>query len=80
MRKKNRKRKPKPKPYKTNSRLIKSLLILQGYSIKNLARLWGITPEYLSYIINGDRTGYKYRKKLAEILGRPEEELFPKED
>lgn len=68
----------KVKPYKTNARLIRALLILKGFKAKDLAKQWGIHEKYLSYIINGSRAGYKYRKKLAEVLGVPEEELFPK--
>jgi len=70
-----------PKIYKPNTRLIKSLFVLKGIEQNKLAKELGITKQYLSNIINGQRKAKEIRKKIAELLGMPYETLwFDKED
>jgi len=70
-----------PKIYKPNTRLIRSLFVLRGIEQNNLAEELGITKQYLSYIINGQRKATEIRKKIAELLSMPYETLWlDKED
>lgn len=70
-----------PKIYKPNTRLIRSLFVLKGIEQNKLAEELGVTKQYLSYIINGQRKGAEIRKKIAELLSMPYEALWlDKED
>jgi transcriptional regulator with XRE-family HTH domain len=62
--------------HKVNTRLIKSLLILRGIDITELAKDLGISIQYLSYILHGKRKGKRIRKKIADLLGMPYETLW----
>jgi DNA-binding Xre family transcriptional regulator len=62
--------------YKTNARLIKSLLVLRGVKFVDLARQFGITKQYLWYVIHGRRKGERIRKKLVEFLGMSYDQLW----
>jgi transcriptional regulator with XRE-family HTH domain len=65
-----------PKIYKPNTRLIRSLFFLRGIEQNKLAKELGITKQYLSYIINGQRKATEIRKKIVELLGMPYETLW----
>jgi transcriptional regulator with XRE-family HTH domain len=70
-----------PKIYKPNTRLIRSLFILKGIKQNELAKELGVTEQYLSYVINGQRKAIQIRKKIAELLNMPYETLWlDKED
>jgi transcriptional regulator with XRE-family HTH domain len=62
--------------YKTNARLIKSLLVLRGVKLVDLAKEFGITKQYLWYVIHGRRKGERIREKLVEFLGMPYDQLW----
>jgi len=62
--------------YKTNARLIKSLLVLRGVKLVSLAKEFGITKQYLWYVIHGRRKGERIREKLVEFLGMPYDQLW----
>lgn len=70
-----------PKKYHPNTRLINSMLVLMGIRHADLAKSIGITRQYLTYVIHGQRKGERIRKKIAELLGMPYATLwFDKED
>jgi transcriptional regulator with XRE-family HTH domain len=71
-----KKRNIKKPRYKTNARLIKSLLVLRGVKLVDLAKEFGITKQYLWYVIHGRRKGEKIRKKISQFLGMPYEQLW----
>lgn len=48
---------------------IKKRLIDMGMTQKELAAMLGVKRAYISRIMYGNRTGKKYRKAIAEILG-----------
>ena len=48
---------------------IKKRLIDLGMEHGELAKRAGMSPQYLTYIINGQRSGKKYRKQIDLILG-----------
>lgn len=35
-----------------------------------------LSKQYVAFILNGQRTGYKYRKSIAKILGKTERQVF----
>ena len=49
-------------------RQIKKRLIEREMTIKELADVLGTTPQYLSKIIHGDRSGVKYTERIRQIL------------
>jgi len=55
---------------------IKLILLLRGIPQAELARRLGVSEAYISYVVTGKRPGKEARKKIARILGVPEEELF----
>jgi lambda repressor-like predicted transcriptional regulator len=71
-----KKRNIKKPRYKTNANLIKSLLVLRGIKLVDLAREFGITKQYLWYVIHGRRKGERIRKKIAQFLGMQYEQLW----
>jgi lambda repressor-like predicted transcriptional regulator len=71
-----KKRNIKKPRYKTNARLIKSLLVLRGVKLVDLAREFGITKQYLWYVIHGRRKGERIRKEIAQFLGMSYEQLW----
>lgn len=70
----------KTKKIVTNSNKIRGLMYLRGFSVSKLAKTLGITSTYLSYVIHGDRFGYRIRKAMAEVLQVPYGELWGSED
>ncbi len=48
---------------------IKKRLIDLNMTQRDLAAMLGVNAVYLTKIMNGTRTGAKYRKQIAEILG-----------
>jgi hypothetical protein len=71
-----------------NYRYLKSLLALKGDEIElqAIARDAKASPALVSQVLRGNRKGFarngkkiaKIKKLLAEKLGKPEEELFPR--
>lgn len=47
---------------------IKKRLIDKGMTYTELADLIGTSPQYVSHIICGYRSGKKYMKKIKEVL------------
>jgi transcriptional regulator with XRE-family HTH domain len=46
-----------------------------------LARKIGFSVSQVSRVLSGQRTpNDEFRRKVAELLGKPESELFPEED
>ena len=60
-----RKRKRKLTPF---GRSVKKKSIDMGISLKDVAKEVGTSSEYLNLIMYGERKGYKYIKKIAEVL------------
>lgn len=48
---------------------VKKRLIDRGMTQAELAALLGCDEPYMSRILSGERSGKKYREKIAEILG-----------
>lgn len=58
-------------------RKIKALLAENGKTLAGVARSVGRRREYLHLIINGSRTGYKYRPVIAAACGVTVDFLWP---
>ncbi|RKX71470.1 hypothetical protein DRP53_01450 [candidate division WOR-3 bacterium] len=57
------------------------LAILRKYGTEtNFARILGISKAQLSHIIVGRAPGWNLRKKVAELLGYPQEWLFKQDE
>jgi transcriptional regulator with XRE-family HTH domain len=52
-------------------------LIDEGLSVAGMARRLGWSRIYVSYVVNGQRTGRKAQERIAEILGVPVNRAFP---
>ena len=82
------KSRPKTKDDQKRYRYIKSLLALKGdeVELQEIAREAKASPALVSQVLRGNRKGHarngkkiaKIKKLLAEKLGKPEEELFPR--
>ncbi len=48
---------------------VKKRLLDVGMTSKELARILGVDPRYVSMICTGRRSGIKYRRQIMEILG-----------
>ena len=48
--------------------MVKKKLIDKGMRQKELAEMVGCSKIYMSYIITGKKSGWKYREKINEIL------------
>lgn len=50
----------------------------QGRSARWLAKRVGVSPAYITRVVNGERTASEeFKAKAAEVLGIPERLLFP---
>lgn len=47
---------------------VRTALLEQNKSMKQLSKELGISPAYLSDIVNGNRKADHYRKQIANIL------------
>ena len=50
-------------------REIKSKLINKNMTQRELAQTLGITPQYITKILSGSRSGERYLPRIGEILG-----------
>lgn len=58
---------------------LKIELLRRGVSQRELARIMGTTPSRISRIIRGRlRLSSRDRRRIAEVLGSPASELFPR--
>ncbi len=48
---------------------IKKKAISKCITLSEVAEAAGTSPVYLSYIMYGERSGLKYRRKIGEVLG-----------
>lgn len=65
---------PEPQP-------AKAVLALRRISQKCVAAQLGVSPIHLGRVLNGwSRPSARLAKELAELLGKPVEELFRPED
>lgn len=60
-----RQRNKKPTPF---GRLVLKALIDQEMTRAALAAEVGISPQYLSYILNGTRSGKRYIEAIVQVL------------
>ena len=60
-----RQRNKRPTPF---GRLVSKALIDQDMTRAALAAEGGISPQYLSYILNGTRSGKRYIEAIAQVL------------
>ena len=51
-----------------NKRLVSKALIDRDMTRRALAAAVGISPQYLSYILNGTRSGKRYIEAIARVL------------
>lgn len=54
---------------------IRIAMVKRGWNQVTLAEHLGISPTYLSLIMNGQRSGTRIRPGIAEILGIPSRAL-----
>lgn len=55
--------------YSEMGKTIKKRLVEKNMTATELADALGTSPQYLNYILHGQRSGKKYIKKIEEILG-----------
>lgn len=58
--------------------VIKKAMLDKGITSSDLAKKIGISPTYLSKIINGHRAGYSARFKISQELDLTYEEMWDK--
>lgn len=56
---------------------IKSLLVLKGTSITEIARTAGVSREWVSLVVNGHKNSKRIRKAIAAAVGKSVEDLWP---
>lgn len=61
----------KRKDSKHFGKVIKERMIELEITQKELAELIKVHPQYISLIVNGKRSGLKYREKIRAVLGIP---------
>jgi predicted transcriptional regulator len=61
-------------------RYIKSLLSLQGITVRAIAKQLNVSQPMVSQVLTGDKKGLRIRHGIAEILGKKYEELWPREE
>lgn len=59
-----------------NRHQIMYLLLERGYTQSRIAREIGVTPQAVSSIVRGTATSERIKKRIAEILSRPMEEIW----
>jgi transcriptional regulator with XRE-family HTH domain len=60
-----------------DTKLIKKLLLINGFSQRSLAKQIDVTSGYISQIINGERNpSGKIAKNICNALNVPFEEIF----
>ncbi len=55
---------------------VKIRMLELGYDRNDLAYILDVSPEYISYLINGKRHSRYFQDKIADILKKAPEELF----
>ena len=55
---------------------VKILLLQKGITQAEIARTLGLSPAGISYILFGQRAGYRYQRRIAQILGVKMSDLF----
>lgn len=60
-----------------NAAIIQFRLKLRGIQQKEIAAHLGVTPAFISQVINGKRRSAKVEKALAKFTGIPRQALFP---
>lgn len=56
-------------------RMVAKALVDQGMSRAELAAELGVAPQYLSYILNGTRSGEKYLTQIITVLSLDPEKV-----
>jgi transcriptional regulator with XRE-family HTH domain len=56
---------------------IKKILIDKGISQAKMAKDLNIHPQRICDMLSGRLPGWKYRRRISQYLGIPEEVLFP---
>jgi hypothetical protein len=64
-------------PKSERPRIRQALLIAAGKTYEDLANAMQLSPVYVGYIINDQRTGYKIRPLIAKLLGYRVCDLWP---
>ncbi len=55
---------------------VKILLLQRNITQMDIARECGISPAAITYILSGQRPGYRYRARIARMLGVKVGDLF----
>ena len=50
-------------------RAVKKKAISKCLTLAEVAEAAGTSPQYLSYIMYGVKPGFKYRRRIGEVLG-----------
>ena len=64
-----------PKPDRPRAR--EGLMTSAGMDYTHIAAACKKSPQYIRYIINDERTGYKYRPVIARLIGFTVSDLWP---
>jgi lambda repressor-like predicted transcriptional regulator len=59
------------------NRKVKSLLILKGIKIKDIAEMAGVKPDTVSVVLGGYGTSQNVKETIAKALKMPFNELWP---
>jgi len=58
-------------------RFIRSYMVAAGVTNAQIARDEEVRPEYIYYVLKGQRTGYRIRRAIAAAVSQPVEFLWP---
>jgi len=59
--------------------ILERILAVKNKNQKQMADEIGMRPQRLTDILSGRLKGYKYRRRISQYLGVPEETLFPED-
>lgn len=58
-------------------RFIRGKMVEAGVTNVDIARSENVRPEYIYYVLKGERTGYRIRRAIAQAVKLPVETLWP---
>lgn len=61
-------------------RKIRSVMMLHGVTIKQIAEQENVTENYVSFVVTGRRVGHRIRRAIANACGVQVTELWPDEE
>ena len=64
---------------KERYRYIRSLMVRQGVTNVEVAKEANVSREYVYFVMTGQRTGYRIRRVLAEMIGLDVTDIWPEQ-